>query len=102
MIECFGQVKFLTDQNLVNFWLLLRGIFFIPAIFLDKILDFFIENFRPKLPKKKFDDFLKYLRKNYCTSSSKYPPSMWSFYCQISDFSDMENCTKKIVRARRI
>ena len=32
LIECFGQVQFLTDQNLVNFWLLLRGIFFIPAI----------------------------------------------------------------------
>ena len=101
MIECFGQVKFLTDQNLVNFWLLLRGIFFIPSIFLDKILDFFIENFRPKLPKRKFDEFLKYLKKNYCTSDSKYPPSMWSFYSQISDFSDMETSTNSIERINR-
>ena len=96
MIEYFGQVQFLTDQNLVNFWLLLRGIFFIPAIFLDKILDFFIDEFRPKLPKRKFDDFLKYLKKNYCTSSSKYPASMWSYYNQISDFSDTETSTKII------
>ena len=101
LIECFGQVQFLTDQNLVNFWLLLRGIFFIPAIFLDKILDFFIDEFRPKLPKRKFDDFFKYLKKNYFTSTAKYPASMWSYYNQVSDFSDTETSTNSIERINR-
>ena len=100
MIEIFGQIPFLQDKNLKNFWLLLRGCFFIPAIFLEKITDFFIHEIRPLLKnsKTKFDDFLAYLKKNYVLPSAKFPPSMWSYHAQVSDFSDMETSTNSIER----
>ena len=47
---------------------------------------------------KKFDEFLEYLRKNYFLDGSKFPPSMWSYFAQVSDFSDMETSTNSIER----
>ena len=100
MIEIFGQIPFLHDKNLKTFWLLLRGCFFIPAIFLDKMTDFFKLEFRPRLnnSKTKFDTFLTYLEKNYFSPNAKFPPSMWSYHAQVSDFSDMETSTNSIER----
>ena len=100
MIQIFGRTLFLTNNDLKNFWVILRGCFFIPAIFLEKLLEFFISEIRPRLRncKGKFDEFLEYLRKNYFLDGSKFPPSMWSYFAQVSDFSDMETSTNSIER----
>ena len=95
-IEIFGQTQFLTDKAIKELLTLLRGAFFVPAIFLSQILDFFISEFRPRLPEEKFDDFLAYLMSNYFLSDAKFSPILWSYFSQIADFCDYETSTNSI------
>ena len=98
MVQIFGQISFLADQTLIQFWTLLRGVFYVPPIYLETICNFFVQEFRPKLPKKKFDEFLSYLKKNYFSSDAVFLPSRWSYYNQISDHDDFESSTNSIER----
>ena len=98
MVQIFGQISFLADQTLIEFWTILRGVFYVPPIYLNIISAFFVKEFRPKLPKKKFDEFLSYLEKNYFSSEAVFLPSRWSYYNQISDYDDIESSTNSIER----
>ena len=98
MVEIFGQINFLADETLIEFWTLLRGVFYVPPIYLNIISAFFVKEFRPKLPKKKFDEFLSYLEKNYFSPEAVFLPSRWSYYNQISDDNDIESSTNSIER----
>ena len=98
MIEIFGQVNFLADQTLKEFWTILRGVFYVPPIYFGKICAFFVKEFRPKLPRRKFDEFLAYLKKNYFLSDAIFLPSRWSYFNQIADDGDIESSTNSIER----
>ena len=37
MVQIFGQISFLADQTLIEFWTLLRRVFYVPPINQDKI-----------------------------------------------------------------
>ena len=94
-IDIFGKIEFESNPNIKILYKILQGLFFIPVTCFPIIIQFFESEFRPLFSGqlKKFDKMLKYLTTNYLNPLSKFRPSMWSCYNEISDFQCVENST---------
>ena len=94
-VEIFGKVFFYSDKNMMIFYKILQGIFFLPVTKFPIIIDFLRNEFRDLFPGKnqKFDRIFEYLTENYLNSEAKFKPSLWSSYNEISDFENFDNST---------
>ena len=102
IVEIFGQNFLEQNPSMRLLWTAFRGIFFIPPTVFPMFLEFIETEFRPKLPKTKFDTLLKYLSSNYFSTHAKYQPQFWSCYTDISDFDDCTNSTNSIESLNRV
>ena len=101
-MKFFHSIENCGNPTMKLLWTCLRGIFFIPPTVFPMLVDFFFAEFRPKLPKFKFDQFFKYLKNNYLNSDAKYQPQFWSCYTDICDFDDCVNSTNAIESLNRV
>ena len=94
-IEIFGKIFFQSDKNLVIFYKILQGLFYIPVTTFPILIEFLRNEFRELFPgnKQKFDRIFTYLTENYLKSDAKFKPSLWSSFTEISDFENFDNST---------
>ena len=74
-IEIFGRPFFEGNQDMKNFWSIIKGLFFLPPTCFEILKSFFVSTFREKFINRKndFDKFLSYLSKNYLNNLENRP-----------------------------